>query len=185
MFKSWARLCWEHKRNTEHLTHIIIYITAYRCHVFFSISNVYIKAVLSAILTFVPRQHVFKLNKLGKVNKSPLINKYLFGKSERPWAHELMSQTGGELMSWSLSVSAALAYVHLMIFSKKRKNTNPLEIFQNIFRGSVIPFRKRAFNHFFVPRELLSKYLSDHMYVPDVNIYFSATSFYFQSFGMQ
>ena len=23
MFKSWARLCWEHKRNTVHLTHII------------------------------------------------------------------------------------------------------------------------------------------------------------------
>ena len=37
-----------------------------------------------------------------------LENKYLFGKSECPWAHELTSQTGGELMSWSPSVSAAL-----------------------------------------------------------------------------
>ena len=36
-------------------------------------------------------------------------NNYSFGKSERPWAHELTSQTGGELMSWSPSVSAALA----------------------------------------------------------------------------
>ena len=35
-------------------------------------------------------------------------NKYFLGKSERPWAHELMSQTGGEFMSWSPSVSAAL-----------------------------------------------------------------------------
>ena len=35
-------------------------------------------------------------------------NNYSFGKSERPWAHELTSQMGGELMSWSPSVSAAL-----------------------------------------------------------------------------
>ena len=34
--------------------------------------------------------------------------KYFFGKLERPWAHELTSQTGGELMSWSPSMSAAL-----------------------------------------------------------------------------
>ena len=70
------------------------------------------------ILTFVPRQHVFELNKHGNVNKSPPIDiyfliagmekKYFFGKLERPWAHELTSQTGGELMSWSPSVSAAL-----------------------------------------------------------------------------
>ena len=54
----------------------------------------------------------------GNVNKSPPINIYLlitglennysFGKSERPWAHELTSQAVGELMSWSPSVSAAL-----------------------------------------------------------------------------
>ena len=40
-----------------------------------------------------------------------LENKYSLGKSERPRAHELMSQTGGELMSWSPSVSAALAQI--------------------------------------------------------------------------
>ena len=66
----------------------------YRCHVFFTIPNVYIQAVLSIKLTFVPRQHLLKLNKLGNVNKCPPINiyfliaglenKYLFGKSERP-----------------------------------------------------------------------------------------------------
>ena len=27
-------------------------------------------------------------------------NEYLFGKSERPWAHEFTSQTGGELMKY-------------------------------------------------------------------------------------
>ena len=74
--------------------------------------------MLSVILTFVSRQHVLKLNKHGNVNKSPTIhihfliagvkNNYSFGKSERPWAHELTSQMGGELMSWSSSVSAAL-----------------------------------------------------------------------------
>ena len=57
-------------------------------------SNVYIQAVLSVILTFVPRQHVLKLNEHGNVNKSPPINihfliagvenKYSFGNSERP-----------------------------------------------------------------------------------------------------
>ena len=72
------------------------------------------------ILTFVPRQHVFKLDKHGIVNKSPPINinfliaglenKYFFGKLESLWAHELTSQTGGELMSWSPSVSAALSF---------------------------------------------------------------------------
>ena len=65
--------------------------------------------VLSVILTFVPRQHILKLNKHGNVNKSPPINiyfliaglenKYFFGKSERPSAHELTSKRGGELMS--------------------------------------------------------------------------------------
>ena len=50
--------------------------------------------MLSVKLTFVPRQHVLKLNKHGNVNKCPpmniyfliagLENKYLFGKSERP-----------------------------------------------------------------------------------------------------
>ena len=40
-----------------------------------------------------------------------LENKYLFGKSERPWAHVLTSQTGGELMSWSPSVSVALVWI--------------------------------------------------------------------------
>ena len=73
--------------------------------------------MLSVKLTFVPRQHVLKLNKHGNVNNCPPINiyflaglenKYPFGKSERPWADELTSQTGGELMSWSPSVSAAL-----------------------------------------------------------------------------
>ena len=68
-------------------------ITAYRCHVFFTISNVYIQAVLSVKLTSLPRQHVLKLNKHGNVNKCPPINiyfliaglenEYLFGKSER------------------------------------------------------------------------------------------------------
>ena len=37
-------------------------------------------------------------------------NKYFFRKSERTWAHELTSQMGGELMSWSPSVSAALVW---------------------------------------------------------------------------
>ena len=95
-----------------------MYITAYRCHVFFTISNVYIQAVLSVILTFVPPHHILKYNKHGNVDISPPINiyflivglenKYFFGKSEHPWAHELTSQTGGELTSWSPSVSAAL-----------------------------------------------------------------------------
>ena len=68
--------------------------TAYRCHVFFTISNVYIQAALKVILTFVPRQHVLRLNKHGNVNKSPPINiyfliagvekKYFLGKSESP-----------------------------------------------------------------------------------------------------
>ena len=65
--------------------------------------------MLSAILTFVTRQHVLELNKHGNVDKSPPINvyfliaglgnEYLFGKKETPRAHELTSQTGGELMS--------------------------------------------------------------------------------------
>ena len=65
--------------------------------------------MLSVILTFVPHQHVLKLNKHGNVNTSLTINiyfliagvenNYSFGKSERPRAHELTSQTGGELMS--------------------------------------------------------------------------------------
>ena len=50
--------------------------------------------VLSVILTFVPRQHVLKLNKHGNVDKSlpnnihiliaGVENNYSFGKSERP-----------------------------------------------------------------------------------------------------
>ena len=93
-------------------------ITSYCCLVFFTISNIYIQAVSSVILTFVLRPHVLKLNKHGNVNQSPQINiyffiaglenKYFFGRYERPWAHELTSQAGGELMSWSPSVSAAL-----------------------------------------------------------------------------
>ena len=70
---------------------LLAYLTAYCCHFCLTISNVYIQAVLSVILTFVPRQHVLKLNKHGNVNKSPPINtyffienNYLFGKSERP-----------------------------------------------------------------------------------------------------
>ena len=65
--------------------------------------------MLSVILNFVPGQHVLKLNKHGNVTKSPPIiiyfliagleNKYFLGKSERLGAHELTSQTGGELMS--------------------------------------------------------------------------------------
>ena len=107
------------RQSTLHT--LLTYITDYRCHVFFTISNVYIQVVLSVILTFVPRQHVLKLNKHGNVNKSPPINiyfliaglenKYFFGKLERPWAHELTSQTVGELMSWSPSVSAALPWM--------------------------------------------------------------------------
>ena len=83
--------------------------------------------MLNVILTFVPRQHVLRLNKHGNVNKSPPINiyfiiaglenKYFFGKYERPWAHELTSQTSGELMSWSPSVSAALV-------KSKQQNTS-------------------------------------------------------------
>ena len=38
-------------------------------------------------------------------------NKYVFGNSARPWAHELTSQTGGELMSSSSFVSAALVII--------------------------------------------------------------------------
>ena len=78
--------------------------------------------MLSVRLTSVPRQHVLNLNKQGNINTSPPIdiyfwiagleNKYFFGKLERPWAHELTSQTGGELMSWSPSVSANLIYVY-------------------------------------------------------------------------
>ena len=73
---------------------LLTYTTAYRCHDFFTISNEYIQAVLSVILTFVPRQHVLELNEYGNVNKSPsmniyfliagLENKYFFGKLERP-----------------------------------------------------------------------------------------------------
>ena len=65
--------------------------------------------MLSVILTFVPRQHVLKLSKHGNVNISPPIyfyfliagvdNKFFFGKKECPRAHELTSETGGELMS--------------------------------------------------------------------------------------
>ena len=79
-------------QGTKHT--LSTYITAYRCHVFFTISNVCIQAVLSVKLTFVPRQHVLKLNKHGNVNNCRLINiyfliaglknKYLFGKSECP-----------------------------------------------------------------------------------------------------
>ena len=79
-------------QSTKHP--LLTYITAYRCHVFFTISNVYIQVVLSVILTFVPGQHVLKLKKHGNVNKSPPINiyfliaglenKYFFGKLERP-----------------------------------------------------------------------------------------------------
>ena len=36
------------------------------------------QAVLSVILTFVPHQHVLKLNKHGNVNKSLPINTYFF-----------------------------------------------------------------------------------------------------------
>ena len=77
------------------------------------------------MLTFVPRQHVLEVNKHVDVDKSlpkdiyflivGLENKYYFGKLERPWAHELTSQTGGELMSWSPSVSAALIYIYTHI----------------------------------------------------------------------
>ena len=52
---------------------LLTYVTAYRCHIFLTISNVYIRVVLSIILTFVPRQHVLKLDKYGNVNKSPPI----------------------------------------------------------------------------------------------------------------
>ena len=82
------------RHNTEHLTHINNIQTAYRCHVFFTISNIYIQAVLGVILTCVPRQPVLKVNKHGSVNKSPptnihfliagLENKYFFAKLERP-----------------------------------------------------------------------------------------------------
>ena len=61
---------------------------------------------MSVILTFVPRQHVLKLNKHGNVNKSPPINIYFLiaGVGNRYFlenrnVRELTSQTGGELMS--------------------------------------------------------------------------------------
>ena len=82
--------------------------------------------MLSVILTFVPRQHVLKLNKHGNIKKSPpkiiyflitgMENDYSFGKSERPWAHELTSQTGVEFLSWSPSVSAALIYIYTYMY---------------------------------------------------------------------
>ena len=79
-------------QSTSHT--LLTYITAYRCPSFFTISNIYIQAVLSVILTFVPRQHVLKLSKHDNINKSlpiniyfliaGLENKYFFGKLERP-----------------------------------------------------------------------------------------------------
>ena len=51
-----------------------------------------------------------------------LEKKYFFGKLERPWAHELTSQMGGELMSWSPSVSSALAFT-LMLLGADLANT--------------------------------------------------------------
>ena len=86
-------------------THFIKMITAYRCHVFFKISNVCIQVVLRAIVTFVPRQHILKLNKHGNVNKSPPINIYfliagLENISLENWnVRELTSQMGSKLMS--------------------------------------------------------------------------------------
>ena len=84
---------------------------------------------MSVKLTFVPRQYVLKSNKHGNVNNCPpmniyfliagLENKYLFENLERPWAHELTSQTGGELMSWSPSVSAALLDVPFSLTTDK------------------------------------------------------------------
>ena len=72
-------------------------------------SNVYIQAVLSVKLTFVPCQNVLKLNKHGNINKSPptniyfliagLENKYFFGKLERPWANESNGWWAHELIS--------------------------------------------------------------------------------------
>ena len=66
-------------------------MTSYLCHVFFTISNVYIQAVLIVILSFVSRPHVSKLDKHGNPNKSPPINidfliaglenMYFFGKN--------------------------------------------------------------------------------------------------------
>ena len=54
---------------TQSILHTLLaYLTAYRCHFFLTISNVYIQAVLSVILTFVPRQHVLGLNKHGNVD---------------------------------------------------------------------------------------------------------------------
>ena len=88
---------------------LLTYITAYRCHVFFTIANVSIQAVLSVELTFVPCLHVLKLNKHGNVNESPptniyflitgLENKYFFWEIGTSVRRELTSQTGGELMS--------------------------------------------------------------------------------------
>ena len=45
-------------QSTQHT--LLTYITAYRCHVLFTIANVYIQAVLSVILTFVLCQHILK-----------------------------------------------------------------------------------------------------------------------------
>ena len=64
-------------QSTKHP--LLTYITAYHCHVFFTIANVYIQAVLSVIMTFVPHQHVLKH---GNVNKAPPMQ-YLFFNS---WA---------------------------------------------------------------------------------------------------
>ena len=78
--------------------------------------------MFSAILTFVPRQHVLKLNKYGNVNKSTPINiyflidglenKYFFRKLERD---ELTSRKGGELMSLTPFVSAALSSILVLL----------------------------------------------------------------------
>ena len=74
---------------------------------FNNLQCIYIQAVSSVILTFVPRQHVLKLNKYGIVNKSPPINihfliaglknKYFFRNN---WNfRELMSSRVKQVMS--------------------------------------------------------------------------------------
>ena len=95
--KSWAYLCWKHKRNKERLTHLLI--TAYRWHVVFTISNAYKQCwvlywPLYLVSTF------WNLNKSSPVSIYFLIawlkNKHFFLNSVRPWAHEGLRAFCGE-----------------------------------------------------------------------------------------
>ena len=92
-FEPWGKLA-AHELKCSNRELVYVGNTNVTQSTFLTISNVYIQAVLNAILTFLPRQHVFELNKHSNVNKSPPINiyfliaglenKYVFGMLERP-----------------------------------------------------------------------------------------------------